>query len=82
MGPGNSRVARQVGFDRCNRQYRQSHIEGAVGLSWIVDRCKRTIPDGGQAARVANRHEWGQSEPIPVIPAFADDLRADTGGIA
>ena len=82
MGAGDAGMAGQVGLGRRDRQDRQADVERAVGLSRIVDRRDRAVPHRGQAARIADRDERRQVEPVAMVPAFADDFGADPGGIA
>ncbi len=82
MGTGNRGVAGNVGGGRPDWQNRKSNIEGAIGLRRIVDGRDGAVPYGVQAARIADSYERRQAEAAAIVPAFADDFRADPGRVA
>ena len=61
---------------------RQSIIERGIGLARIVDDLDRPVPHRRDRSPVADRDEWRQPELGAIVPAFGDDFRADSGGIA
>ena len=82
MRPGNAGMSRNIAVERANGEDGQPHVKGAVRFDRIVDRRDGSVPYSGKASRIADRNEGRKTEPVAMIPAFADDFRPDPGGIA
>ena len=60
-------MAGNIDFGRSDRQDWQADVEGTVRLRRVIDRRDRAIPDGCQAARVADRNERRQAETVAIL---------------
>src|SRR5947208_14965302 len=82
MRAGDARMSGRIAVSRGELDQRQRIVERSVCLAGIVDYLDRAVPDRGDGAPVADRHEWRKIELGAMIPAFGDHFRTDPGGIA
>ncbi len=81
MSAGDARVTGNIRARSVKLDDRQSIVEGAVRLAEILDQLDRSIPYCRDGTRIADRDERRKCERRPVVPAFGDDLGADSSGV-
>jgi len=82
MRSGNARVSRKQLVGRTCRDQRKPSVEAVLRAPRILDQFDRTVPHGGNGARVTDRDERRQSEAVPMVPALGDDFGTDPSGVA
>jgi hypothetical protein len=75
-------VSRDIRRGRIELDQGQAVIERSIRLARIFDDFDRAVPHGGHASRVADRHEWREPKRLPIVPAFGNHFRPNTGRIA